>query len=239
MQTWYASPLLMLALSASAAAQPELTLLTPSSHTMPFASFENGELTGGVMKDIGESLAKRMGYKARFVVVPGKRVAIALALGEVDGLCFVVPGWIDGKFNWTKPAIPAAGVIVANASAPYIKGIKDLTGERIGTVLGYRYPEVEAILGKSMQRDDAPTALHSLNKLAAGRSRYAIADQMTIEYHLRMNPSAPMRIDYTYVKYKASCAFSLQSKVHFPDVEKALSSMATDGTIDSILARYR
>lgn len=239
MQRWIAAPLLMLALSAFAAAPPELTLLTPSSHTMPFASFDNGELTGGVMKDIGEALAKRMGYRARFLVVPGKRVASVLKMGEADGLCFVVPGWINGKFNWTQPWIPAAGVIVANASAPYIKSIKVLAGERLGTVLGYRYPEIEAILGKTMLRDDAPTALHSLNKLAAGRTRYAIADQMTIEYHLRMNPSAPMRVDYTYVKYKASCAFSPESTVKFADVEKALSGMAADGTIDSILSRYR
>lgn len=106
-------------------------------------------------------------------------------------------------------------------------------------MLGYSYPEVEAVLGDKLLRDDAPTVLHSLHKLVAGRSRYALVDQMTAEYFMRRFPYAPLRIDYTFSKYKARCAFALTSKVRFADVDKAVGAMVDDGTIDAILARYR
>lgn len=231
--------LLLLAPGSATGAPPELVLLAPLNHTMPFAQYQEGELTGGVMKDIGETLARRLGYKARFLTIPSKRSAISLMHGEADGLCFVMPGWIDGNFNWTRPAIPAAGVIAANSAAPVIKSLQALAGERVGTVLGYRYPEVDASLGDQLLRDDAPTVLHSLNKLMAGRSKYAIVDQMTIEYHMKQFPHAPLRIDYTYLRFKASCAFSLASKVRFADVDRAIGTMAEDGTIEAILSKYR
>jgi polar amino acid transport system substrate-binding protein len=239
MRTCIAVPAFMLAVSAATAAERELVMLAPSNHTMPFADYQNGELKAGILKDIGEALAQRMGYSVRFLLVPSKRSGIALSQGEADGLCFVRPHWIDGDFNWTRPAIPAAGVVAANSGAPVIQSLDALANERVGTVLGYRYPEVELLLGEKFKRDDAPSLLHTLNKLVAARSRYAIVDQMTTEYYMRRMPNAPLRIDYTVSKFKARCAFSLSSKINFPDVDRAIGAMADDGTIDAILARYR
>jgi polar amino acid transport system substrate-binding protein len=229
----------MLAPGTAQAAQPVMTFLAPANHMMPFASFHDGEMTGGLLKDIGEVMAHRMGYTARFHTVPGKRVAIALTQGEADGVCFVMPGWIDGTFNWTRPSIPGAGVVVAHVTAPVIRSLQTLANERVGTVLGYRYPELDELLHNTLRRDDAPSVQHSIAKLVAGRSRYAIVDQMTIEYYLKMNPTTPLRVDVVYLRYKAGCAFSLMSPVKFADVERVLDKMADDGTIEGILAKYR
>jgi len=239
MRSWLAIIVLSFSQSFALAARPELTFLAPTNHMMPFASFQDGEISGGFIKDISEVLAQRLGYQARFHTVPGKRVAIALTQREADGVWFVMPGWIDGKFNWTRPAIPGAGVIVAHTNAPSIKSIESLANERLGTVLGYRYPELDAILGKSLIRDDAPSVLHSLAKLAAGRSRYAVVDEMTIAHHLRANPTAPMRRDFTFARFKARCAFSPSAPAPFAEIDRVLGEMVEDGTIDAILARYR
>jgi len=239
MRTWIATLVFLLSQSAAQASQPALTFLAPTNHMMPFASFQDGELSGGLIKDIGEVLAQRLGFKARFHTVPGKRVSIALARHEADGVCFVMPGWIDGHFNWSRPAIPGAGVIAAHTTAPPIKSLEALANERLGTVLGYRYPELDAILGDTLLRDDAPSVQHALVKLAAGRTRYAIVDQMTTEHYLRTHPTAPMKIAFTYVRFKASCAFSLSSPVRFSEVDRVLGEMIVDGTIEGIMARYR
>jgi len=239
MRTWIAALPLMLALGAAQGALPVMTFIAPANHMMPFADFHDGEMTGGLLKDIGDELAHRMGYTARFHTVPGKRVAIALTQGEADGVCFVMPGWIDGTFKWTRPTIPGAGVVVAHTGAPLIKSLHALADERVGTVLGYRYPELDELLHNTLRRDDAPSVQHSIAKLVAGRSRYAIVDQMTIEYYLKMNPATPLRVDLVYLKYKASCAFSVTSPVRFSEVERVLAGMVEDGTIERILARYR
>ncbi len=240
MRTWIPGLPILLALGFAQAAPPEMTFLAPTNHMMPFASFQNGEISGGLLKDLGEVLAKRMGYTARFHTVPGKRVALALAHGEADGVCFVMPGWIDGQFKWTRPNIAGAGVVVAHVNAPVVKKVQALRNERIGTVLGYRHPELDDILGSaSFKRDDAPSVQHAIAKLVAGRTRYALIDQLTIAYFLKIHPTTPLRIDLSYVKFKASCAFSLTSPVKFAEVERVLAGMAEDGTIEGILARYR
>ncbi|MES2324943.1 MAG: transporter substrate-binding domain-containing protein [Pseudomonadota bacterium] len=228
-----------LILSTAQAAPPVMTLLAPANHTMPFANFQNGEMVGGFLKDFGDVLAKRIGYTARFHTVPGKRVALALIQGEADGVCFVAHNWIDGDFKWTRPIIPATGVIVAHTSAPVINAIRDLANERLGTVLGYRYPELEVALGTAMLRDDAPSVQHSIAKLGASRSRYAVVDGITIAYHMKLHPQAPMRVDFVYLKYKASCAFALTSPVKLADVDRALAAMANDGTIEALFDKYR
>jgi ABC-type amino acid transport substrate-binding protein len=80
---------------------------------------------------------------------------------------------------------------------------------------------------------------HSIAKLEAGRSRYALVDQMTIAYYMKTHPATPLRVDLTIVKFKASCAFSLLSHVRFAEAERVLAGMVDDGTIEAILARYR
>lgn len=231
--------LLLLPWCAAQAAPPVMTFLAPANHTMPFANFQNGDMVGGFLKEFGDVLAQRIGYTARYLTVPGKRVPLALSQGEADGVCFVMPNWIDGKFNWTRPVIPASGVIVAHTSAPVLGAIRELANERLGTVLGYRYPELEVELGGTMLRDDAPSVQHSIAKLGVSRTRYAVVDGTTIEYHMKLHPNAPMRVDFVYLKYKASCAFSLSSKVKFADIDRALAVMANDGTIDALLDKYR
>ncbi len=229
----------MLALGAAHGAEPVLTLLAPLNHTMPLASFYNGELSGGFLKDFNETLAQRLGYKARFLSVPGRRVAIALTQGEADGVCFVMPNWIDGQFNWTRAVIPAGGAILAHSNAPAVSSFESLANERLGTVLAYRYPEIEAALGARMLRDDATSSELLFAKLIAGRSRYAVMDQMSVAYYKKLHPDAPVRIDHVYVKYKAGCAFSLSSRVKLTDVDRVLGVMVQDGTVDALLAKYR
>lgn len=238
MRALIAAPMLMLA-PCLAMAEPELLFAAPMNHTMPFAQFEDGKLAGGILKEIGEVLAVRMGRKARFIALPSKRVPVALSRGEVDGLCFLIPGWIDVPLNWTRPQIPAAAAIAANKAYPTIHGIADLAGQRTGTVLGYRYVEMENVLGAKFIRDDAPSALHNLNKLAAGRNKYALIDLMTLEYYKKLDRNLPVRIDYVYLRFKASCAFARSSSVKIAEADRALGSMADDGTIDAIFARYR
>ena len=50
MHKWIAGLIWMLALGAARGAEPVMTILAPLNHTMPLASFHNGELSGGFLK---------------------------------------------------------------------------------------------------------------------------------------------------------------------------------------------
>lgn len=230
---------LLLSCAAARAGTGELVLLAPANHAMPIAEFSGGRLSDGIMKDVGEALAARLGLAARFIVVPSRRVALVLSQGEADGVCYVQPYWIDGVYRWSVPMIPNGALVLARDDAPVVASAADLRGKKVGTVAGYRYPYFEQALGKDFVRDDAPSMQHNLKKLLAGRTSYALIEQASAAWERRLAPQRKLRTDLVYETFKARCAFSLKSALPFAEVNRAIEAMIADGTVDQIMARYR
>ncbi len=214
-------------------------MLAPLNHTMPLAQFSGNQLTGGVLKDLGEALAAKMGRTARFVGVPSRRVGMMLQHGEADGVCLVQPHWIDGQFHWSAAIIPTGGVVLARADAAPIRRLEDLRGKKVGTVAGYRYRYLEPLLGKDFLRDDAPSTEHNLRKLQAGRTQYVLMELSTAAYQVKQNGSASLRLDITYENDMARCAFSQQSSIPYADIKRATDRLVAERGIEKIMARYR
>ena len=227
------------ALGGPAMAAEEIVFIAATNHTMPLSHFQNGIITDGIIKDLGEAIARRLGREARFVSVPPKRVSLTLAGGEADSVCYAIPRWLNGTFNWSKPLITATGVLVARAGAPQVKSLTDLAGKPIGTVAGYRYLNVEQTLGGDFIREEAPSMESNMSKLAVGRMQYAITERTTFDYLARSSGKQAIRVDLEFEALKAQCAFSGKSKIPFPVIEKAVNSLIDDGSIERILARYR
>ncbi len=219
--------------AGAGAATPELIMLAPLNHTMPLAQFSDNQLTGGILKDLGELLAAKLQRKARFIGVPSRRV------GEADGVCLVQPHWIDGDFHWSAPIIPTGGVVLARVDAPPIAHLEDLRGKTVGTVGGYRYGTIEPLLGKGFLRDDAPSVTHNLRKLRAGRTQYALMELSTAAWQVRMDQRRSLRLDIVYESGMARCAFSQKSPVAYADIKRAIDSIILERGIDRIMAHYR
>ncbi len=228
---------LMLAMGMAGA--QELVMIAPTNHAMPWAKFKDGVLTDGILKELGEAIAARTGRHARFIDLPSKRVASELALGHGDGVCYVLPSWIAGDFNWTGPLIPTGGLIVAHPDAPVLTDLGRLAGEPIGTVIGYHYPQLDQALGSHFMRDDAPSMEHNVRKLAAGRRHYAIVEATTLAYLMRIDKSLRLRTDLVIATFKAKCAFSKRAQVPFAQVERAIAGLVADGSVERILSHYR
>lgn len=231
--------LLMGLLLGRPAAAAEIVFIAPLNHAMPLARFAGGQLEGGILKDLGDAMARRMGRTVRYLPVPSKRVSQALEHGDGDCLCYALPRWLDGQFDWSRPILTDSGVVMARKEAPRLHGLPDLAGIRVGTVSGYRYPQLDAALGSGFLRDDGPTAEHSLRKLLAGRSQYAIVEQLTADYQLRSDPTHQLRIELVVNHFQPQCAFSSNSKLDHGEMKRALDSLIDDGSIDKILAHYR
>ena len=231
--------LLLLCCAAAQGAPRELVMLAPLNHAMPLARFSDGQLTEGILKDMGELLAAKLGRTARFIGVPSRRVGLMLARGEADGVCLVQPNWIDGEFHWSAPLIPTGGVVIARSGAPVIARLEDLRGKKVGTVAGYRYRYIEPLLGKDFLRDDAPSAQHNLSKLLAGRTEYALMELSTAFYQVKSDPTRRLRLDITYENDMARCAFSQKSAIPYAEIKRATDSIIAEHGIDRIMARYR
>lgn len=230
---------LLFACLRSAAQPGELVLLAPANLPMPMADVADGALRGGIIKDVGDLLAAKLGRKVVYLVVPGRRVPLMLAQGKADGVCMVKPGWIDGSFNWTAEIIPTGGVVLARADAPVISRLSELRGVKVGTVAGYRYRTIQTLLGADFQRDDAPSGEHNLRKLLAGRTQYALMELTSAAWQLRNDRAHNLRMDIRYETDMARCAFSQASSIPFAEVSRAVDDMAAERVVQKMLAQYR
>jgi ABC-type amino acid transport substrate-binding protein len=237
MKAWLASLLLALPLWAAAA---ELRFIAPTNLAEPLARFENGQLRGGLLKDLGDALASRLGRQARYVSMPSKRVAQALMEGDGQMVCYVMPGWIDGDLDWTLPVIPDAEVVAARRDAPPVQSLEDLRSQRVGTVLGYRYPHLLAP-GRSQlpfHRFDAPDTRANLAKLLAGRMPYALVDELALRDFMRRRPGSGLRVDLVVTRYTAPCALARGSGLQLEQVNRALAALLHEGEVARWLRRY-
>jgi ABC-type amino acid transport substrate-binding protein len=217
----------------------DITFVAPTNLSMPLAHFDGDQLDAGILKDLGDAIAQRLGMRARFLPQPSKRVGPALLQGKADGVCYVLPRWLDGSFDWSPPVIPNAGVVAASSDTPPLRVVTDLADKPLGTVLGYRYPEFEEALGSHFLREDAPTMDANIRKLAAGRMRYAIVELNSLAYFLRGEPTARLKPVLPISTFTTQCAFSRQSKLPFTQVNEAVTALLADGSVERILARYR
>ena len=221
------------------AAASDFVMVAPLNQAMPFAQFQKEKLIGGILKDMGSALAQRLGRHPAFLSVPGEGVSAALAAGKADGICFVRPHWIDGDFDWSAPFMSDAETIASRPGAPRIGSLTDLRDRPVGTVASHRYPRIENVLGIRFHRVDSANIDENMRKLLDGTVQHALMGQSTINYYLRGDKAAQVRIDMRISTFDAQCAFSKKSEVPFAEVDKAINAMLKDGTVEKILARYR
>lgn len=224
----------------SGAQEAPLVFIAAANHTMPFSELHQERLTGGIVKDLGEAVAARLGRSARFIVVPARRVSRLLESGGADALCYTTRDWIAAKaVHWSPPLFDYTGVVARGPQAQPRRQLSELAGERLGTVAGYVYPEVEAALGAGFLRDDAPDMDRNLAKLAAGRVRYALTERLTLAYATRKAPQQGLAPMLNTVSYPTACAFSTRRGLPLARIDQVMAGMLKDGSIERILARYR
>lgn len=217
----------------------ELRLIAPRSHSMPLARFEAGQISGGIIKEMGEALAKRLGRRAVFIAVDGDQIPPALSGGQADGVCYVRPFWIDGDYHWSQPLIPDAQLVAAHPDAPMLRSLTDLRDRPVATVAGQRYPRLEQVLGLRFQRVEAPTMEENLKQITSGKARYAVVGHAALAWHQKHNPQVRLRADLVFASFSAQCAFSRRTQVPFAEIERAINALVRDGEMGRILARYR
>lgn len=226
-------------LSLAQAEPATIVFIAPINESMPLAHFENERLVEGIYKDLGEAIAARMGLEARFLTLPGARVSEGLTTGRADALCYARPEWLNGSFDWSAPVIEDAEMIVTGADAPPIRQITDLADQPIGTVIAYHYRELQNQLDEHFRRDDAQSMEMNMQRVSAGRIRYAVIEKLLYDYATRQVPNPKTRVNLVYSTFNAMCAFSHRSAIPFPAFDAAVNALIADGTVARILNRYR
>lgn len=220
------------------AAQP-LVVLVDTGTEMPMASFDHDRLVAGIHKDVGEALAHKMGREVRFLPLPRKRIALALASGQADLICLYLPPWLPGQLQWTRGFFPVTEVVVTDTAVSRPYKLQDLAGHPVATVLGYYYPELDKTLGKDFVRDDGHSSSGNLRKLASGRLHHVITQQTTFDYYLKVGEKLSVYPPLVIKHYQAQCAVSPQGHVPLGEINKAIDGLLRDGSVSKIISNYQ
>jgi ABC-type amino acid transport substrate-binding protein len=227
--------LLCLLLGLGVANAEALVFVAASNHAEPLSRFEEGQLVGGLVKDLGDLLARQLGRQPRYLTLPSKRAPLGLRNGDADLICYSRPEWIGADLHWTPMFIPNAEVIAGAAGAPPLRRIEQLEGQTIGTVLGYQYGQTE--LQGRFRRDDAPDMAANLRKLAAGRMPYALSDEISLLWAKRQHPALHQAL--LVYRFAAGCALSPRARLSPQQLDAAVQALVKSGAIERLLAGYR
>jgi hypothetical protein len=132
---------------------PPLVFVAARNNTLPLAHFDGDRLESGLLRDLGDLLAERLGRRAKYLTLPARRTERALVEGQADLMCYVMPAWVSVPLNWSVPVLPDAQLLVARSDAPKLESLQQLAGRRVGTVLGYTYPKPQQLLGEQLRRE--------------------------------------------------------------------------------------
>ncbi|XHS79948.1 substrate-binding periplasmic protein [Burkholderiaceae bacterium UC74_6] len=229
----------LLLFSAGAVRAEDLRFAVDESTEMPWAQMVQDRLVDGLQRDLGLALAEQMGRKAAFVVLPRKRLALALIGGDADLACALTPAWLPGPFDWSAPFIDNADVLLSSIRVQRPRKLQDLADVRIGTINGFAYPELEQALGPSFLRDDAPSAGNNLQKLEHGRIQHAVANQRYANYlRHRGLLTAPLHPPLLVGRQTMACAVSRQGQIKTAQVDAAIARLQASGQLRRLLERY-
>ena len=115
-----------------------------------------------------------------------------------------------------------------------------LPRQSIGTVLGYTYPTLQPLFeADRLQREDARNQEQVLEKLLAGRYRYAVSNQWTLDwFNQRLLPEQQLQGVAVLQEQKVGCYVRNDPKVPVQRILRTLLRMKMSGEIDEIIRLY-
>jgi len=234
--------LLWISLNAVAAEAP-LRFVIPDSWAMPMVQLDHGRPTQGILYDVMLSLATQVGVPAEFHVLPRTRVQSAMEHGEVDVRCYAAQSWQpnqSGDYIWSIPLWTQPDVLITRQAPPSAVIAADLPRQSIGTVLGYSYPTLQPLFDADrLQREDARNQEQVLEKLHAGRYRYAVSNQWTLDwFNQRLLPERQLKSVAVLQEQRVGCYVRNDPKVPVQRILRTLLRMKMSGEIDDIIRLY-
>ncbi|WP_341304878.1 transporter substrate-binding domain-containing protein [Pseudomonas sp. TMP25] len=235
--------LLLLMLSAAPFAEERpIRFSVNDSWAMPMVRIKNGRTVEGILVDLQQRMAAKIGRKAAFMVMPRMRVQHAMNSGDIDVRCYITPSWINAghhRFIWSLPFMTQRNVLLGTRAQSL--QVEQLSGERVGTILGFNYPRLEPLFASGqLEREDARTQEQVLLKLQAGRYRFAVSDQLSLDWFNRQQaPAEKLHVLSEFAADPVACIVRDAPDVPTMALLRAMVQMKQDGEFDALLDRYR
>ena len=228
-----------------------LRVLISESSAMPFAQFarvgDKSVVHSGLEKDWADALAHKMGRVPEFVPIPAKRVMAMAAQGGFDLQCFQSPSWYGSSGKAVYERFPAPLLIIEERlvglpTTKLVHGPGELKGKRLGVVLGYRYPALDALFASNdVVREEAVNEVSLLQKQIKGRADYSIVKSINLAYARKRDPAYAVLVESPWVvsRTELHCMRVLASPIPLAEMVQAHRDLVAQGVLSRLLASYR
>lgn len=252
-RTFLSGILLIVLLGVLCACQPESTSSSSESTELPqlkigvdvlepfYSIDENGNATG-IDAEIALEACRRAGYEPVFVLIPWNDKETYLNDGSVDCLwnAFAEDGR-ESQYTWTIPYMESDLRVIADVRAPdhtledlrHSAGIALRAGSKMEEIF-MNEPEQAITLYACSTYDAAKTAFIKGYVSALG------GHELSLRKVIQEYPGLYRFLDGSLMTIHLGAAFCKTSPASaFQPLNDALSEMKEDGTIDSIVSRYK
>jgi ABC-type amino acid transport substrate-binding protein len=205
----------------------------------------NKGMISGLMKDLGDALARTLGMPPEYVVVSRNRVENNILQSKVDIHCNTNPKWYSNaaQLGWTRELFPQVERLISLKSEPNITKLDQLKGKRIGTTLGYHYDSLEPMWQAKQATRVNDTRLDLLMRaLEVKITDVAIDSELEFAAWAKANPHEARALKMHPLLFSSTptmCAVAPKSNVSVKELDQAIEKMDKSGQIKAILARYQ
>jgi polar amino acid transport system substrate-binding protein len=218
------------------------TLVVGSSATYPPFAYENPQKQiVGFDVDIIQAVAQKAGLKVKVINTPWTGIFASLNNGDID---LIVSGvTINDKrkqsYAFTLPYFEARQLIAVPASST-VKTLKDLTGRKVGVVIGSAGDDIaSAAFGKTspdIRRFESTPVM--IQELAASGLDAAIGDNGVIAYRVQEQKRLKTVDDPTFPKEYFGIVVKQGNTALLGKLNAGLAAVKSDGTYATLYRKW-
>lgn len=230
----------------SGAREPLLRFAIYENLDYPINIFDkNHVLTGGLLKDFGDQIAKKLAVPAVYALYSRRRIELVVQLGEADILCYSSPAWSDQPkdLHWTIPTFPQVERVVVMNDKPGVENFTtQLEGKRLVLQLGYHYPQIANQLNEGkIRRIDLTDVPSMFRLLALGGADAMVSSESEIEGYFKNFPEKRSLYKVSKTAFsvvQTQCALSQKSVWKLDQINAAIQSLQDSGEIEKMMRKY-
>ena len=232
--------------SSSSSSEPQLvtkgTLTVGLEGTYaPYSYRENGKLTGFEV-DLARDLAKKMGYKVKFV--PTKWDSLIAGVGSkkfdmaINDIAMTPER--QKSYLFSTPYIYSKTALIMKSDNTTIKGIADIKGKKIAAATGTANAQnVKQFGGETVSSTDFSTAMELVRQ---GRAEAALNSKEAFLYYQKSTGATDLKYQEVPSSkipvQKIGVLMAKNNKGLQTKVNKALAELRKDGTLKKLSEKY-
>lgn len=204
---------------------------------------DSGNLVGFDV-DMTKEIAKRLGKKAEFVSTQFDGLFQALNTGKYDTIISAMSMTDEREqaFEFTKPYIANAQMIVVKPKDTSIKKAEDLSGKKVGCQISSTANDSADYLqqkeGIKFPLSTYDQIIQPFQDMKAGRLDAIIVDEVVGQYYIAQSPKEYKAAAVKLTNEPIGACFKKGNTVLRDEVQQAIDSMTADGTMKKLSEKW-